>query len=71
MKLILLSLLFFAGGCKSVTVDKIIIKSPNWLPGVDIHLDVKDDVLDDVEAQKKHRIPEDRQQGASTNLCSL
>lgn len=43
-----LALSFLLTGCKTATVDQILIKSPNWLPGVDIYLDIEDDARDDI-----------------------
>ena len=36
-------------GCQSLVIDQIVIKSPNWLPGVDIYLDVEEDLMADAE----------------------
>lgn len=40
----------FLASCKSLVVDKVVIKSPNWLPGVDLYLDVEEDMIDDIAA---------------------
>lgn len=45
----LLALTIILSSCSTATVDKIVIRSPNWLPGVDIHLDIEEDVEKDLD----------------------
>lgn len=66
MRIALLAV-FALTGCKSLTVDQIVIRTPTWLPGVDIYLDVEDDVIADAEAVRQRILTKPNETSASLN----